>query len=38
MRVFEIEEKEMDLYRKYASHYGYVFYISKKDDAKLQRN
>lgn len=30
LEVIEIEEKEIDLYRHYASDYGYVFYIAKK--------
>ena len=32
-RVLEAEKKEIDLYRKYSSYYGYVFYIVRKNDA-----
>lgn len=29
-QVFVLEEKEMELYRKYSDFYGYVFYVLKK--------
>lgn len=29
-QVFALEEKEIDLYRKYSDFYGYVFYVLKK--------
>jgi hypothetical protein len=32
MGVLAMEGKEMDLYRKYSSSYGYASYIAKKTD------
>jgi SAM-dependent methyltransferase len=31
MCILEMEQKEIDLYRKYSSYYGYVFYIMRRN-------
>ncbi len=33
LEVLEIEEKEMELHRRYSEYYGYVFYIAEKQDS-----
>jgi hypothetical protein len=33
LRVVEAEQKEIDLFRKYSSYYGYVFYVARRNDA-----
>jgi SAM-dependent methyltransferase len=33
LRVIETGKKEIDLYRKYSSYYGYVFYVARRNDA-----
>ena len=29
MSVLEMEQKEIDLFRKYSNYYGYVFYVMR---------
>jgi hypothetical protein len=33
LAVLDTEEKEIELYRRYAGYYGYVFYIAQKTNS-----